>query len=96
VVCPLQEGVKIAVTDNELRNTGSQQRRGRLSSEDTDAADACEQILQELPTPATLVVSRRVPLREVSIHQRSQLFWRCYEHPCDCCFLLMPWNCDLT
>lgn len=71
VVCPLQEGVKIAVTDNELRNTGSQQRRGRLSSEDTDAADACEQILQELPTPATLVVSRRVPLRVVSINQRS-------------------------
>jgi ubiquitin-activating enzyme E1 len=58
----LQEGVKIAVTDNELRNTGSQQRRGRLSSEDTDAADACEQILQELPTPATLVGYRLTPI----------------------------------
>lgn len=58
----MQEGVKIAVTDNELRSQGGQQRRGRLSTEDTDAADACESILHELPTPATLAVNPSILL----------------------------------
>ncbi|CAM6094398.1 unnamed protein product [Calypogeia fissa] len=47
------EGVKIAVSDNDLRSMGSQRGPG-ISGEDSSAADACEAILQELPTPATL------------------------------------------
>lgn len=63
VVPPFEpkEGVKIAVTDNELRNQPSQQRRGR-HAEDTEAAESCERILRELPTPATLAGYRLVPI----------------------------------
>lgn len=52
--------MKIAVTDNELRNQPSQQRRGR-HAEDTEAAESCERLLRELPTPATLAVSTDLP-----------------------------------
>jgi len=51
-----QEGVKIAVTDNELRNQ-SNQRKYHASSGDNDTVEACERLLRELPTPASLAVT---------------------------------------
>ena len=52
----MQEGIKIAVTDNELRNQ-SNQRKYHASSGDNGAAEACERLLRELPTPASLAVT---------------------------------------
>lgn len=62
VVPPFQpkEGVKIAVTDNELRNQANQ--RKFAGSGDNDAAEACDRILRELPTPASLAGYRLVPI----------------------------------
>ncbi|XP_024529342.1 ubiquitin-like modifier-activating enzyme 1 [Selaginella moellendorffii] len=51
-----KEGIKIAVSDSEVRNP---QRRGQ---DDSDATAACEAILQELPTPPSLVGYRLTPL----------------------------------
>jgi hypothetical protein len=51
----MQEGIKIAVTDNELRNQANQ-RKYQGNSGDNDAAEACERLLRELPTPASLAV----------------------------------------
>lgn len=60
-IAPFQpkEGIKIAVTDNEPR---SAQQKNSLSSEDNDAAEACEVILRELPTPASLAGYRLSPI----------------------------------
>lgn len=56
MIAGLQEGVKIAVTDNELRNQANQ-RKYQSNSGDNDAVEACERLLRELPTPASLAVS---------------------------------------
>ncbi|KAG0581190.1 hypothetical protein KC19_4G230900 [Ceratodon purpureus] len=56
-----KEGVKIAVTDNELRSQANQ-RKYQTSSGDNDAAEACERLLRELPTPASLAGYRLVPI----------------------------------
>ncbi|KAG6558134.1 hypothetical protein Mapa_000315 [Marchantia paleacea] len=56
-----KEGVKIAVSDSEYRNMGSQ-RGMRPGSEDSAAVEACEALLQELPTPATLAGYRLTPI----------------------------------
>ncbi|KAL2631033.1 hypothetical protein R1flu_015719 [Riccia fluitans] len=56
-----KEGVKIALSDNEYRNMGNQ-RNMRHGAEDTAAVDACEKLLQELPTPATLAGYRLTPI----------------------------------
>ncbi|KAJ7561520.1 hypothetical protein O6H91_03G031500 [Diphasiastrum complanatum] len=55
-----KEGVKIAISDNELR--GSTQRRGYHSADDNDAIDTCAALLKELPTPATLAGYRLSPI----------------------------------
>ena len=55
IIAGMQEGVKIAVTDNELRNQANQ-RKYQANSGDNDAAEACERLLRELPTPASLAV----------------------------------------
>ncbi|KAL3688917.1 hypothetical protein R1sor_015226 [Riccia sorocarpa] len=56
-----KEGVKIAVSDSEYRSMGDQ-RNMRRGGEDTAAVEACEAILQELPTPATLAGYRLTPI----------------------------------
>ena len=49
------ERIKIVVTDNELRNQANQ-RKYQANSGDNEAAEACEILLRELPTPASLAV----------------------------------------
>lgn len=69
----MQEGVKIAVTDNELRNQVNQ--RKYAGSGDNDAAEACDRILRELPTPASLAVTSIYLLfsKDLSIFQFHSL-----------------------
>lgn len=53
-----QEGIKIATSDTELRSGG--QQKSLFNSEDNDAVERCEALMQELPTPATLAVSKDI------------------------------------
>lgn len=64
----LQEGVRIAISDNELRSVGSD-GPPQVVGVDGPAVDACEVILQELPTPTTLAVrkSRFFPCRSLHV-----------------------------
>lgn len=64
-----KEGVKIAVSDSELRGAGGPAARlagggggGGAAVEDGEALAACEQILEELRSPASLVGYRLTPI----------------------------------
>lgn len=71
-----QEGVKIAVTDNELRNRSNSHK----SSGDNDAAATCERILRELPAPASLAVTSTCYLLTLKlfVHELD-------DNPCSTC-----------
>lgn len=55
-----KEGIKIATSDTELRSGG--QQKSLFNSEDNDAVERCEALMQELPTPATLAGYRLTPI----------------------------------
>ncbi|KAI5067456.1 hypothetical protein GOP47_0017984 [Adiantum capillus-veneris] len=55
-----KEGIKIATSDGDLRSGG--QQKSFLSSEDNDAVERCDVLMQELPTPASLAGYRLTPI----------------------------------